>query len=90
MRVSSQLHVHIRALIWLSHTTASYGSRPLFPITSSTTLASPSSVPPKLAASAAFLLSFASAYVCSKHEGGGVVEGRGARGEGREKRVCVV
>ena len=36
-------------------------SKLLFHITSSTTLASPSSVPPKLAARAAFLLSFASA-----------------------------
>ena len=70
----------------ISHTTASYGSRPLFLITSSTTLASPSSVPPKLAASAAFLLSFASAYVCSEREGGwGGGRGRGEGGrEGEE------
>ena len=91
MRVSSQLHVHIRALVWLSHTTASYGSRLLFPITSSTTLASPSSVPPKLAASAAFLLSFASAYVCSECKGGwGEEEEEMQGGREGEEGMCSV
>ena len=64
----------------LPHYTVSDGSRPPFLITSSTTLASPSSVPPKLAASAAFLLSFASAYGCVVREDG-VVEGGGGRGD---------
>ena len=63
----------------LPHYTVSDCSRPPFLITSSTALASPSSFPPKLAASAAFLLSFASAYGYVVREDG-VVEGEGDEG----------